>query len=106
MSSNSNNIINNKASNASFFNNKEYNLEEITTVMSSQIIEDYLFKIIVIGDCAVGKSNILSRYTKNQFSKESKSTVGVELSSKVFKIDNKLIKVNIWDTAGQERLLL
>ena len=103
MSSNSNNIINNKASNASFFNNKEYDLEEITTVMSSQIIEDYLFKIIVIGDCAVGKSNILSRYTKNQFSKESKSTVGVELSSKVFKIDNKLIKVNIWDTAGQER---
>jgi Ras-related protein Rab-11A len=102
-SNNSNNIIDNKASNASFFNNNEYNLEEITTVMASQMVEDYLFKIIVIGDCAVGKSNILSRYTKNIFSKESKSTVGVELSSKVFKIDNKLIKVNIWDTAGQER---
>lgn len=79
---------------------KELKIEELT---KSDISEDLFFKIVVVGDCAVGKSNILSRYINNQFSKESKSTIGVELSSKCFKIDNKVIKINIWDTAGQER---
>ena len=69
----------------------------------SSINEDYLFKIIVLGDCAVGKSNILSKYSKNIFNKSSKSTVGVELITKFFRYENKIIKVNIWDTAGQER---
>ncbi len=40
---------------------------------------------------------------KNEFSKASKSTISVELSSKYFKIDNKIVKINLWDTAGQER---
>ena len=79
---------------------KELKIEELT---KSDITEDLFFKIVVVGDCAVGKSNILSRYINNQFSKESKSTIGVELSSKCFKIDSKVIKINIWDTAGQER---
>ena len=69
----------------------------------SAINEDYLFKIIVLGDCAVGKSNILSKYSKNVFNKSSKSTIGVELITKFFRYENKVIKVNIWDTAGQER---
>ena len=69
----------------------------------SSINEDYLFKIIVLGDCAVGKSNILSKYSKNIFNKSSKSTIGVELITKFFRYENKIIKVNIWDTAGQER---
>ena len=81
-------------------------LEEIR-IKSSQkteaINEDYLFKIIVLGDCAVGKSNILSKYNKNIFNKSSKSTIGVELITKFYKFENKIIKVNIWDTAGQER---
>ena len=67
------------------------------------LMEDYLFKIVVLGDCAVGKSNILSRYNKNVFNKSSKSTIGVELYTKYFKCEGKVIKVNIWDTAGQER---
>ena len=69
----------------------------------SSINEDYLFKIIVLGDCAVGKSNILSKYSKNIFNKSSKSTIGVELITKFFRYEDKIIKVNIWDTAGQER---
>jgi GTPase SAR1 family protein len=38
---------------------------------------DYLFKVVVIGDSGVGKSNLLSRFTRNQFTLESKSTIGV-----------------------------
>ena len=69
----------------------------------STINEDYLFKIIVLGDCAVGKSNILSKYSKNIFNKSSKSTIGVELITKFFRYEDKILKINIWDTAGQER---
>ena len=81
-------------------------MEEIfvkTAQRISTINEDYLFKIIVLGDCAVGKSNILSKYSKNIFNKSSKSTIGVELITKYFRYEDKIIKVNIWDTAGQER---
>lgn len=65
--------------------------------------EDYIFKIVLLGDSAVGKSNLLSRYTKNEFSRNSKATIGVEFQAKTLEIDNKEIKAQIWDTAGQER---
>lgn len=64
---------------------------------------DYVFKIVVIGDSAVGKSQLLSRFSKNEFRAENRSTVGVEFQTKTILIDNKHIKAQIWDTAGQER---
>ncbi|KAI9176627.1 hypothetical protein LWI28_005193 [Acer negundo] len=64
---------------------------------------DYLFKLVLIGDSGVGKSNLLSRFTKNEFNLESKSTIGVEFATKSLTIDAKVIKAQIWDTAGQER---
>ena len=67
--------------------------------------EEYtmIFKIILIGDSGVGKSNILSRYIHDMFSDSTKSTVGVELGCKVMEINGTKIKIQIWDTAGQER---
>ena len=67
--------------------------------------EEYsmIFKMILIGDSGVGKTNILSRYINNTFSETTKSTVGVELGTKVEEFNNTKIKVQIWDTAGQER---
>ncbi|KAJ8503750.1 hypothetical protein OPV22_004636 [Ensete ventricosum] len=64
---------------------------------------DYLFKIVLIGDSGVGKSNILSRFTRNEFCLDSKSTIGVEFATKTLQIEGKTIKAQIWDTAGQER---
>ncbi|XP_044466254.1 ras-related protein Rab11D-like isoform X3 [Mangifera indica] len=66
---------------------------------------DYLFKLVLIGDSGVGKSNLLSRFIKNEFNLESKSTIGVEFATKSLKIDGKVVKAQIWDTAGQERWL-
>ncbi|KAF8411007.1 hypothetical protein HHK36_003546 [Tetracentron sinense] len=65
---------------------------------------DYLFKVVLIGDSGVGKSNLLSRFTKNEFSLESKSTIGVEFATRSIHVDDKVIKAQIWDTAGQERV--
>uniref|UniRef100_A0ACD5VHY6 Uncharacterized protein n=1 Tax=Avena sativa TaxID=4498 RepID=A0ACD5VHY6_AVESA len=64
---------------------------------------DYLFKAVIIGDSGVGKSNLLSRFTKNEFCLESKSTIGVEFATRSLQVDGKVVKGQIWDTAGQER---
>ncbi|KAK1577948.1 hypothetical protein Q3G72_026244 [Acer saccharum] len=65
--------------------------------------EEYLFKIVLIGDSAVGKSNLLSRFARNEFDNNSKATIGVEFQTQVVEIDGKQVKAQIWDTAGQER---
>ncbi|KAB1995652.1 hypothetical protein ERO13_D13G152500v2 [Gossypium hirsutum] len=64
---------------------------------------DFLFKVVLIGDSGVGKSNLLSRFTRNEFSLESKSTIGVEFATRSIRVDDKVVKAQIWDTAGQER---
>lgn len=64
---------------------------------------DYVFKVVLIGDSAVGKSQLLARFARNEFSLESKATIGVEFQTKTLTIDHKMIKAQIWDTAGQER---
>jgi len=64
---------------------------------------DYLFKVVLVGKSGVGKSGCLTRYYKNEFNNNTKTTIGVEFASKNILIDNSNIKVQIWDTAGQER---
>ncbi|GAB2266956.1 Ras- protein RABA4d [Dionaea muscipula] len=64
---------------------------------------DYVFKVVLIGDSAVGKSQLLARFAKNEFSVDSKATIGVEFQTKTLVIDQKTVKAQIWDTAGQER---
>lgn len=64
---------------------------------------DYLYKVVLIGDSGVGKSNLLSRFTRNEFNLETKSTIGVEFATRSIQANGKTIKAQIWDTAGQER---
>jgi len=64
---------------------------------------DYLYKVVLIGDSGVGKSNLLSRFTRNEFNLETKSTIGVEFATRSIRTEGKTIKAQIWDTAGQER---
>ena len=64
---------------------------------------EIMVKVVLVGDSGVGKTNIMSKYLKNQFREDSKATVGVEFGSKQFTVENHQIKAQIWDTAGQER---
>ncbi|CDW82707.1 ras-related protein rab-11b [Stylonychia lemnae] len=64
---------------------------------------DFLFKIVLVGDSGVGKSNLLSRFINNEFYDNSSTTIGVEFQTKSMQIQGQLVKSQIWDTAGQER---
>nr|AAM08543.1 Putative Ras-related protein Rab [Oryza sativa Japonica Group] len=50
---------------------------------------DYVFKVVLIGDSAVGKSQILARFARNEFSIDSKATIGVEFQTRTLLIDHK-----------------
>lgn len=50
------------------------------------------YLVVLIGDSGVGKSNLLSRFTRNEFNLESKSTIGVEFATKSIQVDSKTVK--------------
>jgi Ras-related protein Rab-11A len=64
---------------------------------------DYLLKIVLIGDSGVGKTNLLSRFTKDTFSEDTRNTIGVDFFAHDIIICDKKIKAQFWDTAGQEK---
>lgn len=63
----------------------------------------YLLKYIIIGDSAVGKSNILLRYVQNKYFENSHPTIGVEFGTKNIQFDDRVFRIQIWDTAGSEQ---
>jgi small GTP-binding protein len=65
--------------------------------------DELMLKIVVIGNTATGKTNITTRYIKNEFNEGSKATIGVEFFSKTMSVHSRNIKITLWDTAGQEK---
>ena len=65
--------------------------------------EENELKIILLGECGVGKTNIILRYIKNKFDDNADSTTGSIYTMKEINKDNINYKLNIWDTAGQEK---
>ncbi|KAM9818686.1 ras-related protein Rab-33B-like isoform 2-T2 [Syngnathus typhle] len=64
------------------------------------------FKVLVIGDSAVGKTCLTHRLCAGQFPNSAEATIGVDFREIVLDIDGEMIKLQLWDTAGQERFLL
>ncbi|XP_041664656.1 ras-related protein Rab-25-like [Cheilinus undulatus] len=71
--------------------------------MTSDECYNYVYKVVLIGESGVGKSNLLTRFTKNEFNHDSRTTIGVEFSTRTIHMNNYTIKAQIWDTAGLER---
>lgn len=59
--------------------------------------------VVLLGNSGVGKTNLLSRLHKGEFSSEFASTIGVEFLTHTMRVGNTDVKAQIWDTAGQER---
>lgn len=75
------------------------------TLMAVQNEEqfDFLFKIVLIGDCGTGKTCIVQRFKTGNYVERHGNTIGVDFSMKTITVDGKQVKLQIWDTAGQER---
>ena len=68
-----------------------------------EILPENEIKVILLGDCGVGKTNIISRYIKDEFKDTQMSTCSANYVMKNIELDGKNYQVNIWDTAGQEK---
>ena len=62
-----------------------------------------MLAVVLIGDSGTGKTNLLSRFTRNEFIAGSKATIGVEFATRTVLVGSKMVKAQVWDTAGQVR---
>lgn len=62
-----------------------------------------IVKCVIVGDCGVGKSSIVRKYTTDSFTNIYSTTIGLDYSKKILDISGEKIKFELWDTAGQER---
>ena len=93
-------ILNNEIDKEDNEINKE---EKDYEVLSDYKGDDFLsFKIIMIGDVAVGKSSLINRAIKKTFKSAYSPTLGFDYFSYYIKINNKVLKLQLWDTGGQE----
>lgn len=61
------------------------------------------FKLVLLGESAVGKSSLVLRFVKGQFHEYQESTIGAAFLTQTVVLDDITVKFEIWDTAGQER---
>ena len=61
------------------------------------------FKLVLLGESAVGKSSLVLRFVKGQFHEYQESTIGAAFLTQTVNLDDTTVKFEIWDTAGQER---
>lgn len=61
------------------------------------------FKLVLLGDAAVGKSSCVERFVKNEFFEFQQPTIGAAFLTQTVALDDYVVKFEIWDTAGQER---
>ena len=64
---------------------------------------DHLIKVLMIGESGVGKTCIIQRFNKNEFSMNHLSTIAIDFKLKTIEVPGAKLKMQIWDTAGQER---
>ena len=64
---------------------------------------DYLLKMLIIGDQAVGKTCLLLHFSEEKFASNHIATIGIDFKVKILPLNGKTVKLQIWDTAGQER---
>ncbi|CAM9418880.1 unnamed protein product [Lampetra planeri] len=61
------------------------------------------FKLVLLGESAVGKSSLVLRFVKGQFHEFQESTIGAAFLTQTVCLEDTTVKFEIWDTAGQER---
>lgn len=65
--------------------------------------QGYGFKVVIIGDGAVGKTSLIKKYTQGSFQKEYIATLGTQFSKYEEEINGEKVELFLWDIAGQEK---
>ncbi|XP_069911042.1 ras-related protein Rab-7b isoform X1 [Oryctolagus cuniculus] len=60
-------------------------------------------KLIIVGALGVGKTSLLHQYVHNTFYEDYQTTLGASILSKIIRVEDTTLKLQIWDTGGQER---
>jgi len=63
----------------------------------------FVFKVIVLGTEAVGKTSLIDRFSQKAFNTEYKPTLGTNIIIKELKHENNIFKFMLWDIAGQKK---
>ncbi|XP_060568160.1 ras and EF-hand domain-containing protein homolog isoform X2 [Ruditapes philippinarum] len=84
------------------FNRRQSTLTQDTTPKVNKDPER-MFKVVLAGDAAVGKSSLIMRLCKGKFVENLSSTLGVDFQTKMIELDGRTVALQLWDTAGQER---
>jgi Ras-related protein Rab-11A len=71
----------------------------------SEDVKEFVFKIVVLGDAAVGKTSLINMYIEQSFSEDYKPTLGANIIRKDVFVDkiNASVRLIMWDLAGQEK---
>ncbi|TFG08515.1 MAG: GTP-binding protein [Promethearchaeota archaeon] len=64
------------------------------------IKKEFSIKVIIIGNYRSGKSSIVRRLVKNEFSEKHEPTIGLDISKKTLKIDDVHLRFSFWDSGG------
>ena len=78
-------------------------IKNIEKICEFQEIHKYLFRVCLLGDAAVGKTSLLTRFCDDSFKENYNNTIGIDFRIVTLKFKNIISKLHIWDTAGQER---
>ncbi|KAL3982438.1 Ras family protein [Acanthocheilonema viteae] len=79
------------------------NKEEPRSTPRPDFLPDRIFKVVFVGDSAVGKTCFLHRFCHNRFKLLFNATIGVDFTIKTIRLCDRIVAVQLWDTAGQER---
>lgn len=66
-------------------------------------LREFVFKIVIIGDAAVGKTSLINRFVEGSFQEDYKPTLGANIVRKDVNLDNARVRLIMWDLAGQEK---
>jgi Ras-related protein Rab-6A len=62
-----------------------------------------MYKLVLLGDAAVGKTSIITRFAFDEFKTNYRVTIGVDFVARTLHLNNRAVRLQLWDTAGQER---
>ena len=75
-----------------------YRWTDVPRTFLTLFVLSYVSTVVVIGDSGVGKSNLLSQFTRHEFNLKLRPTIGLEFATRSIQVDGKTIKAQIWES--------